>query len=128
MPPGPVRLGGDSKGADMAMRDIFENIATERIRQHQKWGRQNHPILQPGLTHAVPEEMARRYGIPTEEKARSVVEYLARNGGLTFADIFQEEWSEAVACRGDVVALRTELVQCAAVLVAMIESLDRNGR
>lgn len=112
----------------MSIRGIFNEIGNERAKQDRKWGEQNHPILDQTLTFQAHSAMAIRYGIPPEQLARATVERLAESGHLTFADIFQEEWSEAVACRGDVVSLRTELVQCAAVLVAMIESLDRNGR
>lgn len=110
------------------MKSIFEEIAIERIKQEAKWGQQNHPILDPILIERGGQRMCEEYEIPSEDRARQMCEIHANRGDLTYTHILIEEISELASCGSDVVELRKELIQSAAVLVAMIESLDRNGR
>ena len=49
-------------------------------------------------------------------------------GELTYMHVLVEEVAEAASCDSNVEALRKELIQIATVTLAMIESLDRNGR
>ncbi len=56
-----------------------------------------------------------------------MVEQLHERGQLTYMHILIEEVSEAASCGRDNKALREELVQVAAVTVAMIECIDRNA-
>lgn len=111
---------------------IFEEIIAERDRQEKKWGQQNHPILDQVLLNTdgscTPERMCEEYEIPTEVRAKSLCEGNFSRGTGTYMHILIEEISEAASCLKDTEALRKELIQCAAVVVAMIESLDRNGR
>jgi hypothetical protein len=107
---------------------IFNEIAAERERQDLKWGQQNHPILDPLLLGRLPERMCEEYEIPSKYRAIQKVEAHAERGDLTYMHILIEEISEAASCGKNVEELRIELIQSAAVLVAMIESLDRNGR
>lgn len=109
------------------MEKILNEIRTERKNQDAKWGVQNHPILPTGLVNS-PNMICQSLGIPSETTARKNVEIGVRCGSLTYFDIFIEEVSEAATCGSDTDSLREELIQCAAVAVAMIESLDRNGR
>lgn len=72
--------------------------------------------------------MCEEYEIPSEDRARAMVNLSENKGELTYFHILMEEISEAASCGSNTEALRTELIQCAAVTVAMIESFDRNGR
>lgn len=110
------------------MNKILEEIQQERTRQDEKWGVQNHPILDPLLLKRSGERMCEEYEIPSENRARQLVEIHAKRGDLTYMHILMEEISEAASCGTDTTELRKELIQSAAVLVAMIESLDRNGQ
>ena len=110
------------------MKNIFEEIKAERERQELKWGVQNHPILDPMLIHRDAKRMCEEYEIPSEERAKQMCDIHLERGDATYMHILVEEISEATSCLDNVQQLRKELVQCAAVVVAMIESLDRNGR
>jgi hypothetical protein len=110
------------------MEKIFNEIRTEREKQEAKWGEQNHPILDPILIDRGAPRMCWEYGIPSESLARRMVEIHAERGDLTYMHILIEEISEAASCGSNTEELRKELIQSASVLVAMIESLDRNGR
>jgi len=110
------------------METILEQIKNERIKQDAKWGQQNHPILDPMLLHRGRQRMCEEYEIPTEERAKFLCETNANRGSVTYMHILIEEISEAASCGVNTNELRKELVQGAAVMVAMIESLDRNGR
>lgn len=107
---------------------ILEEIRNERVKQELKWGEQNHPILDPVLVSRNPVRMCQEYEIPSEDRARQMCELHANRGDLTYMHILIEEVSEAASCGGDIGSLRKELIQVAAVTVAMIESLDRNQR
>lgn len=107
------------------MEKIFEEIRTERNKQDQKWGQQNHPVLNPDLKSA--SAQCSWHALPEEDYARTLVDKGVKEGTLTFMNILVEEISEAASCQ-DAVELRKELIQSTAVLVAMIESLERNGR
>lgn len=110
------------------MENIFNEIRTERQKQEAKWGEQNHPILDPILINRNAQRMCEEYEIPTESRARQMVEIHAERGDLTYMHILMEEISEAASCGSNTEELRKELIQSASILVAMIESLDRNGR
>jgi hypothetical protein len=101
---------------------ILQEISRERIRQNEKWGEQNHPIINEGEF-----DLFHNYGIIDEETAKTYCEDGVKDGDLCWANILVEEVSEAL-CAPNKELMREELVQCAAVIVAMIESLDRNGK
>ena len=109
-------------------KNIYEEIFMERLKQDQKWGEQNHPILDPQLIDRNAQRMAEEYEIPTEARGKQLCEGNFKRGTGTYMHILIEEISESVACMKDTKAMRQELIQSAAVIVAMIESLDRNGR
>lgn len=77
---------------------VLKEVVAERLRQEQKWGPQNH--RQVVWLSILAEEFG--------EAAKEVNEFHFMRKGS--AD------------------LRTELIQTIAVGVAMVESLDRNGR
>jgi len=108
---------------------VLDEVRLERERQDAKWGVQNHPDLSPEIDRSYPERTADEMGVPSAHTARSACEHLASRGALGYADIALEEFAESIeaAALGDVVELRKELVQTAAVIVAWIESIDRRG-
>jgi len=111
---------------------IIQEIKEERERQDKKWGQQNHPILDQFLLNregsCTPQRMCDEYEIPSEERAKQLCEVWHERGKGSFMHILIEEISEAVSCLSNTKSLRKELIQCGAVIVAMIESLDRNGK
>jgi len=102
-------------------------VADERVRQHVKWGQQDHPDLPPGLVGQERLHVFRYLGIDLPEVIKADVDGHAQVGESNWALIALEEMAEAIeaAWLGDVAALRTELVQAAAVLVQWVEAIDR---
>lgn len=98
---------------------ILEEIQAERKRQDDKWGEQNHPF-----TDLKPKDasyLAAEY--------KEACDFSAASGGVDWEIILLEEVYEALeqAAHKNVKEFREELIQTAAVVVAMIECLDRNG-
>lgn len=116
----------DWTAADAVTQDVLAEVAAEREAQHRKWGEQNHPWISPGVTD--PAVQFYCHGWLAADMVKDYVNQVADTGHLDYAAIALEEYAEALEARHDPVALRAELVQCAAVFVAAIESLDRNGR
>jgi hypothetical protein len=92
---------------------VLQAVLAERIRQDAKWGEQNHPDNTGSTFYAKRAVAARRNC------------QLAADAGMTAWDlVLLEEVHEALA-ESDPAALRTELVQVAAVAVAWVEAIDR---
>nr|BFF40261.1 hypothetical protein BACY1_20660 [Tenacibaculum mesophilum] len=108
------------------MENILQEIREERKRQDAKWGVQNHPILNHKYIDWKGSEMCEHYKIPSEEEARRTVDRKVKSGELTYMDILIEEIAEVAESKNPA-PCRVELIQSAAVIVAMIESLDRNN-
>ena len=108
------------------MEKILKEVKDERLKQDAKWGQQAYPILDLILLNRSAERMCEEYEIPSESRAKQLCELHSRRGDVTYMHILIEELSEAVSCGRDTQSLREELIQVAAVTVAMIESLDRN--
>lgn len=122
---------------------IFRDISAERERQDAKWGPATLPFV--GNPHAelqkVHGALARfepksaaliechRLGIPSEREAKEAVESAFAKGEGTFAHLTIEELSEAASAaviHGEASdETRKELVQAAALLVLVIERIDR---
>lgn len=100
------------------MNQVYHDIENERSRQDAKWGPQNH--LQMVWLGILSEEFG--------EAAKEVNELHFRPGGTVPQNsvAYQIEPHDTIFTQRK--RLRDELVQTAAVAVAMIESLDRNGR
>lgn len=109
----------------MSTRTVLDHVATERLRQESKWGPQNWPSFDDSLP--LPDRLAGLGICFTEDEAKANCDTAAKEGRLLYSHIFMEEVIEAMSA-GNVTDLRKELVQVAAVAVAWIESLDRNGR
>lgn len=102
---------------------VLVEVGDEMDRQLQKWGPQNHASYTPCI--------ASEYnGQIDADSARMVCDSKAAAGNVSWTDIFLEEVFEAVdeAQQGDLINLRKELVQVAAVACSWIQSIDRNGK
>ncbi|MFI6639975.1 NUDIX hydrolase [Streptomyces sp. NPDC050504] len=128
----PVRLGTNDWGTVLAAQVLAEvaaymgrtlgpdagllgEVQAERQRQNARWGEQNHP---DGTGLPVYQHAVRRYREQTERAAAT--------GFLAWRDVLLEEVYEALA-ETDPAALRTELVQVAAVCVAWAGAIDRRA-
>lgn len=90
--------------AENDMEDILGEVKTERIRQDNKWGEQNHD-LNVWLT-VLMEEVG--------EVARNILEarFMAKDGMPGAFELYIQD-------------LRKELIEVAAVAVATVEYIDR---
>jgi hypothetical protein len=94
--------------------DVLAETLAERGRQDTKFGEQNPPDG-TGLSEQ---------DTYWADLARERCQEAFRNGKGTWRDILLEEVAEAFA-ELDIVKLRVELVQVAAVAVAWVEAIDR---
>lgn len=103
---------------------ILNEILGERLRQDMKWGVQNHPFVTTDGDPSVIQDY-----VDTANTARNFCDAAFKAGVGDWSDILNEEFHEAFAeaAQGNAEAFREELIQVAAVVVAMIECLDRNG-
>lgn len=91
---------------------VIREVVAERMRQEQIWGPQNHrQIVWLGI-------LAEEFG----EAAKEINEIHFRPDQLPTGEVSLESTKEQRK------RVREELIQTAAVAVAMVESLDRNGR
>ena len=97
------------------MNRIYEQIAAERKRQHDKWGEQNWPMW-GNLNSWECKRIAKLTKKANNKKIR--------NGRADWFDILREEMLEAFA-ETDPVKQREEMIQVASVAVAIVEYLDR---
>ncbi|WP_344144326.1 hypothetical protein, partial [Polymorphospora rubra] len=110
------QLAGPARAQD----GVLAEIAAERARQDAKWGEQNHPDgTGPNIVWAFTGPAAY-----VAETARAECDRLHAEGHGTWRDILTEEVAEAYATDSPA-ALRAELVQVAAVVVAWVEAIDR---
>lgn len=101
------------------MESILNSIRAERERQQNKWGEQNHSIIE--WQAILMEEVG--------EAAKEAV-------GFHFKHPYKDGIAEYQELAGDnyivqkirLLNYRKELIQIAAVAVQMIECLDRNGK
>ena len=95
--------------------NILSEVVVERAKQQQKWGEQNHPD-------------GTGYGGSRQQSnySRGECDAAARDGSLTWRHILIEEVDEALA-EWDTEALRTELIQVAAVAAAWVAAIDRRS-
>jgi hypothetical protein len=122
-PPGQVTLA------------VLANVAVERRRQDEKWGEQNHPDgTGPDrefidLDTLDGDEDFQRDGFITHQGAANLFRDICKANGPAednYRDILMEEVAEAFA-EMDPIALRTELIQVAAVAVQWVEAIDRRA-
>lgn len=96
---------------------VLAEVAEERRRQDETWGRQDH------LWYSIDADR----NVPRPSNARTIVENRAFYGTLRYSDILLEEVCEALSEPEDADA-RAELVQVAAVAVAAVEAIDRRSK
>ena len=96
----------------MSIDSIFEEIRRERRRQNEKWGEQNHPMLNVPFT--------------VEGMRERAIVYKALNDSSdnNWFGILQEEVYEAFA-ETEPEKQREEMIQVGALAVQIIEYLDR---
>ena len=96
---------------------IFEEIRAERQRQDEKFGEQNHPMLGLPFTQKYMQKLL-------ESSAEKFEEHNAESQYKSWYSILEEEICEAFA-ETKPEKQRKEMIQVAAVAVAIIEYLDR---
>lgn len=95
------------------MKDILNEIEMEVNAQLNKWGVQSHS-----------NGTGQPYDGVTADTARSICDWAAKQGTLTWRHILDEEVKEAFA-ESDYFKLREELIQVAAVCCSWVQALDR---
>lgn len=106
----------------MTTLSVLKEINDERRKQDEKWGQQNHP---DGTGPA--DERSMGIAEAMRDSMRDLTDARAKDGSLTWRDILNEEILEAYAEAPNSTALRKELIQSAAVIVAWIEAIDRRN-
>lgn len=108
------------------IQKVLAEVHNERLRQEAKWGQQDHPDgtgPDVQILHLTDVNLDLRSGTELAEIfKRKCGRNLPREDN--YRDILLEEVFEATA-ESDADALRTELIQVAAVAVAWIEAIDR---
>lgn len=90
---------------------IIDDICLERISQYGKWGEQNHNLV----------EWVAILGEEIGEASKEAVDYHFKNLLSGYPDQMHGKIQREILIR-----YRAELIQAAAVIVQMIESLERN--
>lgn len=110
-----------------ATKGVLDEVWDERDRQDIKFGpTRTHPYIAPGVGAI---DAGAFYDIPNVEAAKATCDRRFAHGLGTWTDILLEEVCEAVDALANTTPAdaRAELVQVAAVAVAMIEAIDRDG-
>lgn len=108
---------------------VLKDVMLERFRQNAKWGEQNHPDGTGPERHVLAHtgiNLDLRSGAELARIFRDRCQANTPAGTDNWLHILLEEVFEAAA-ESDPAALRTELVQSTAVLVAWIEAIDRRA-
>ena len=110
------------KSTAIKANPAINEVRGEMVRQVAKWGVQQHKSY---TINTVMNEVE-----ISADAAKARCDEKAKKGLVSWTDIFLEEVFEAFdeAKKGNLENLRTELVQCAAVAVSWIESIDRNKK
>lgn len=105
----------------------LQAIAAERNAQDVKWGAQSHPMLPPYLLDEahIWADTTRR----DADVARDMCQSDTPKGADNWLHILHEEYQELVAAMWsqDIVDIRGELVQVAAVCARMLEAINEQG-
>lgn len=109
---------------DLRTRSVLAEVLTERKRQDEKWGEQNHVSIVDGDTLGADAARHMFQGYANSYKA--INDSAAKVGTLDWYGIFLEEVYEALAEK-DEAKIRAELVQAIAVGVGWIECIDRRA-
>lgn len=119
----------NSLSRDPVIDKIFDEILSESIFAESKHGNQDLPSIDPVLFNreggASDERFAEHLEIPSENRAKFLVENAREKGTLSWAQVAVEELSEAVAaCNQDPKLARKELLQLGAIVIRWIRQLD----
>lgn len=112
-PPPAGRHPGEDLTLPAGTMLVLAEVAAERARQHQLWGRQDHP---DGT--GLPGDG------PAAGLARQACDDATTGGTLTWRHILHEEVAEAFAETAPL-RVRHEMLQVAAVAVSWVEAIDR---
>jgi hypothetical protein len=112
---------------------IVVEVLNEVKRQHELWGVQNHPSFDRGVVEDIQngkdlDIVGKRYGVPDQTSAKKRCEEKAKQGTLTYADIFIEEAAETFEEVLDPEKREEELIQVTAVAVSWLDSIRRNEK
>lgn len=111
--------------ASAARSYIGQEVLAECDRQVTLWGVQRRPAYtdMDALDHA--ERFP--YSVLDTSLAKSLCDFKMQDGTASWQDIIAEEFMEArdEAKKGDLSALRVELIQLAAVIISAIQDIDR---
>lgn len=101
---------------------VYAEVDDELTSARRKHGRQEKtPLVDPLLGHK--PGITFYYGLPSETEAKQRTDSRSDAGVVTWVDILVEELCEAVDAESPE-RMRAELVQVAAMAVAMIEHID----
>jgi hypothetical protein len=103
--------------------DILQRIAREREAQQSKWGEQSHPLGDFVASGALGDIQVNRLKL-YEAISKQVTDQSAEAGEVTWHMILNEELAE-VAAADDLEKLCEELIQTAAVCVAIVRDVRR---
>lgn len=109
---------------------IMDKIREEIKKQEEKWGQQDHPVVDQVIASRVGKQtkrMAEEYEIPTPTRAKQLCSMHADRGDITWMHILQEEVSEVIENYKDKEEVVKELIQVVAVSISTIDSILRNG-
>ena len=109
-------------------RNVLDEVYTERQRQDERWGVQDHDIYMPGDYDAPAHyaEMAEAWKKANDERVAALTPIRPKGEEAAWDGILLEEVYEALS-EVDPARQREELIQVAAVAVAMIECIDRRS-
>lgn len=114
--------------------DVLNDLSEELCRQDEKWGVQNHPggtgpTTMPlnVLAMISPAALSGARAPHLATTAKRINDMHVSSGRLTWTDILLEELFEALAEPEGSEALRTELVQVAAVAIQWVLAIDRRN-
>lgn len=105
---------------------VLADVVKERARQDAKFGDQTDlPDVSPFATSE--DHAALIHGIPNERDAKAAYEDATRGDEAAWLDVLVEEVAEtlAPAVAGDLVHLREEVLQVAAVAVKWAQAIDK---
>ena len=107
---------------------VLSEVASERAKQDEKWGEQNHPDLYPGSHNYTYYAGVADYWKRKNEERVAVenAKGVPSDRNAAWDGVLLEEVFEALA-ESDPAKRRAELVQVAAVAVNMIEAIDRRS-
>ncbi len=102
--------------------EIYAKLLEERKRQVAKWGIQSWPSVDEMLSGRGMERLCEEYEIPTERRAKQLMETSNDRLCVTWAHIALEEFCEAI-CAEDEDSREEELLQLSTVLFSWIQDI-----